>query len=209
MGDEFVIGTAEQGSFAGFPRTGVDVDGNFIVVWQEIDIPGLPDQDDSGITAQRRNIDGEPIGAQFQVNTTIEDRQKYPDVAVAPAGDFIVVWTDIDTAIFPPEGEIVAQLFDAEGQAVGGEFFVNSYTTGDQIFPRVAADGDGNFVVVWESDGSPGTDSVSESIQGRRISAMGTLDPQFQVNSYTTNRQLEPAIASAPDGNFYVTWRSF
>ena len=47
----------------------------------------------------------------------------------------------------------------APAQLLGTEFQVNSYTTGDQMYPRVAANAAGNFVVTWNSnlqDGSFG-----------------------------------------------------
>lgn len=91
-GDEFVVGTADQGSFAAFPRVGVHPAGNFIVVWEEFRVPGLPDQSRTGINAQIRDINGDPVGAQFQVNSTFEDDQRYPDIAIAPGGNFLVVW---------------------------------------------------------------------------------------------------------------------
>ena len=41
----------------------------------------------------------------------------------------------------------------------------------------------GGFVVVWRSDGSPGTDTDGRSIQGRVLDADGLPStPQFQVN---------------------------
>jgi hypothetical protein len=45
--------------------------------------------------------------------------------------------------------------------SVGEEFQVNCYTTDFQRRPAVAADLQGNFVVVWQSDGSYGTDTAS------------------------------------------------
>ena len=46
----------------------------------------------------------------------------------------------------------VSPLLPCEALALvplGPEFQVNSYTTNNQWFPSVAADDDGNFVVVW------------------------------------------------------------
>ena len=45
-------------------------------------------------------------------------------------------------------------------------------TTGSQYGPAVAATAAGNFVVVWDSFGSAGTDA-SSSIQARRYDAVG------------------------------------
>ena len=92
---------------------------------------------------------------------------------------------------------------------VGFEFLVNTYTSDRQLSPAVAVAPDGDFVVVWESDGSPGNDTSSSSIQGQRFAADGNpLGAQFQVNKYTTSRQDSPAVAKGPGGKFVVVWES-
>lgn len=91
-------------------------------------------------------------------------------------------------------------------QVLGSEFQVNSYTTGLQRSSDVAADGLGGFVVVWASVGQDGADY---GVFGRRFSPTGTpLGLDFQVNSYTTDRQNYPAVASDGPGNFVVAWSS-
>ena len=80
----------------------------------------------------------------------------------------------------------------AGAQAVGSEFQINTYTTGRQLTASVgahlvAADASGNFVVVWQSVGQDGSD---DGIFGQRYDSEGVvLGSEFQVNSYTTNRQ--------------------
>src|SRR5262249_9561399 len=63
------------------------------------------------------------------------------------------------------------QRYDSTGTPLGGEFQVNTYTTSGQGRPAVAGDGAGNFVVVWESGGSAGSDTFGLSIQGQRYTA--------------------------------------
>src|SRR4029453_2928607 len=92
----------------------------------------------------------------------------------------------------------------------GGEFQVKTYTTGYQGQTWVASDANGNFVVVWRSDGSAGTDTSAASIQGQRYDSSGSaIGGQFQVNTYTTNGQYWPAVASGASGNFVVVWDSY
>ena len=107
-------------------------------------------------------------------------------------------------------GSIQGQRYDSAGAPQGGEFQVNSYTTSDQSFPAVASDAAGNFVVVWKSDGSAGTDTSACSIQGQRYDSAGAPQGgEFQVNSYTTGDQRYPAVASDAGGNFVVVWQSY
>jgi hypothetical protein len=149
-------------------------------------------------------------GDEFQVNTYTPDYQSEGVVAFGADGSFVVVWDSYGSSGPDQDGwGIVARRFDARGVPLGGEFQVNSYTTGRQVLPRVAADAQGSFVVVWESYGSPGDDSWWYSIQARRFDAAGVpLGPQFQVNTYTTDSQSRPDVAALSPQGFVVIWGS-
>jgi hypothetical protein len=73
--------------------------------------------------------------------------------------------------------------------------------------PSVAADATGDFVVAWQAwgqDGSLGT------VVAQRYDASGNLrGAEFQVNTYTTDSQRAPSVASDTVGNFVVTWHSY
>lgn len=189
-----------------------DAAGNFVVVWRRTGGSGAGDYGD--IFGQRFTANGSPVGDEFQVNTTTPDIQWHPALAVAPGGDFIVAWDSVETSHADDRSGVVARRFAADATPLGDEFQVNSYTTEKQRFPAVAVDADGDFVVVWESDGSYGTDShptnPSKSVQGQRFSAAGALlGGEFQVNSYTTRDQYAPSIAMDSNGDFQVVWTSY
>lgn len=150
-------------------------------------------------------------GPQFQVNTYTTDRQTLPSVAVAPDGRFVVVWTSrgSDNGDMSAES-ILGQRFTSNGVPIGDEFLVNTYTTNEQTRPAVAVSANGDFVVVWQSDGSDNGDTSSESIQGQRFASDGLAQgAQFRVNSYTTSYQRFPSVAMAEDGDFVVAWESY
>ena len=89
---------------------------------------------------------------------------------------------------------------------VGPEFRVNTFTAAAQSWASATADASGNFVVVWASDAQDGSE---RGIFGQRYSSAGpALGPEFRVNSYTTDDQAYPAVASDASGNFIVVWRS-
>ena len=67
------------------------------------------------------------------------------------------------------DSSIQGQRYTSDGSPVGSQVQVNTYTTGSQEYSSVSLDSDGDFVVVWESDGSEGTDSSSTSIQARQF----------------------------------------
>ncbi len=60
-----------------------------------------------------------------------------------------------------------AQRFDATGSMVGDQFEVNTYTFHLQHEISVAVQPSGDFLIVWESRGSNGTDTSYTSIQGQ------------------------------------------
>jgi hypothetical protein len=208
VGPQFQVNTFTN-SYQGSPKVAADDVGNFVVVWESFGSPGN-DASEWSIQGQRFDETGLPLGAQFQVNGYTTDRQIHPGVAVDSAGNFVVVWSSFGS----PGNDnlansIQARLFDAAGTPSGAQFQVNGYTTGYQFNPAVAADADGNFVVVWGSVGSYGTDTSSSSIQGRRYDGGGApLDVQFQVNTYTTYNQHQPALALDARGHFVVAWQS-
>ena len=71
----------------------------------------------------------------------------------------------------------------------------------------MSLDADGDFVVVWNSVGSSGTDTDGFSIQGQRYASNGSpVDSQFQVNTYTTGGQSDPSVSLDADGDFVVVW---
>ncbi len=150
---------------------------------------------------------------EIQLNSYTTGDQWPSSVAALPDGRYVTVWLSEGSAGTDSSGESVqARLIDAHGTPLGpSEFQVNTYTTGNQEWPSVAADSEGNFVVVWNSDGSLGGDDDRTSVQARRFRSDGTpLDPvEFQVNSYTTSYQGGQDVAVLPGGGFVVVWSSY
>jgi hypothetical protein len=92
---------------------------------------------------------------------------------------------------------------------IANQIQVNTTIGSAQQQPAVATDAAGNFVVVWESYSSSGSDGDSRSIQARRYTAAGTpAGPDFQVNTSTANSQKAPAVAMNAHGAFVVVWES-
>ena len=101
---------------------------------------------------------------------------------------------------------LVPSPHPATAQLLGPEFQVNSYTTSHQASPAVAADGSGNFVVVWESYYQDG--SLWGAFGQRFNSAGSPVGSEFQVNIFTTGAQGAVAVAGGVSGSFVVVWES-
>ena len=174
--------------------------GEFIVTWESFGADAFF----FGVAAQRYSSSGDPLGGEFVVNSFTTNQQRFPTVAVNPAGDALVAWRTDDTPQSSDEQAFVTQLFDSAGNPVGGESQLVAFA-GLNADVRTAAStrGDG-FVVVWEEFDGDHTD-----IMGRIIDADGNpTDDSFLVNTYTTGAQAAPAVAGRAGRGFVVVWQS-
>jgi hypothetical protein len=207
-GSEFQVNTYTVFD-QGHPSVSADADGDFVVVWFSTGSSGT-DTSLQSIQGQRYASGGSTQGAEFQINTYTTGIQDFPSVSADADRDFVVVWesagsSGTDTSL----QSIQRQRYASGGSTQGAEFQVNTYTTNAQLVLAVSADSDGDFVVVWESNGSSGTDTSGTSIQGQRYASDGSLrGSEFQVNTYTTLAQEDPFVAADTDGDFVVVWRS-
>jgi hypothetical protein len=101
----------------------------------------------------------------------------------------------------------------AQPAAVTPVFQVNTYTDGDQVWPVVAANDSGRFVVVWHStwlyEARPTQDGDSYGLFAQIFDASGErIGTEFRVNQTTAGAQEQPAVAMDEDGGFVVVWRS-
>ncbi|KAB2963521.1 MAG: hypothetical protein F9K18_08475 [Thermoanaerobaculia bacterium] len=208
LGEPFQVNSSTT-TWMGAPSVALAPSGRFVVAWEHYGSGGS-DADGMSIQARLHDENGFPIGSQFQVNTYTTGRQVYAALGADIAGNFVVVWQSDGSSGTDTDGQsILAQRFDPAGVALGGEIQVNSYTTGSQWHPAVAVSGDGSFLVTWASSGSPGNDSDSGSVQARRFDSAGLPSgAQFQVNTYTTDTQWQPAAAVDGRGDFVIVWYS-
>ena len=105
--------------------------GGFVIVWSSLGQDGFL----WGIYAQRFDASGEPLEAEFQVNTYTTGAQTHPGVDSDEFGNFVVAWSSQDQ-----DGDgtgIFAQRFNRRGDRLGTEFQVNTTTANDQRFPAV------------------------------------------------------------------------
>ena len=145
-----------------FPDVAMDAAGNFTITWSG---------DQSGtfnVYAQSYLSSGAANGGVFQVGAAIGQPQVYSSVAFAGNGDPIITWSS-DNQDGSGYG-VYAQQFTPSGTAVGSEFQVNTYTTGDQEYSSVAGAANGNFTIVWTSNGKDGS---GYGVYGQNFTAGG------------------------------------
>jgi hypothetical protein len=164
LGPEFQVNALTSGSQIA-PRLGMDpLSGDFVVAWESA-WPTVEYQ----VKARRYKADGTPRGDELLVSDGEPGSQGPLALAVAPGGEFLVAWRQTPSPPASCPCPILARRFHADGTPVAPAFPVSSLVTGGMTTPSsVAVDGDGNFLVFWESYGSAGSDSEGSSVQGAR-----------------------------------------
>src|SRR5262245_46983755 len=100
LGSEFRVNrTAGRASF-GSPAVAVDAQGGSVVVWANV-------TDLDGILGQRFDSAAAPLGTEFRVSS--DAITAGPAVALAPAGDFFVVWGS--------DNRVLGRRYDSTGAA--------------------------------------------------------------------------------------------
>ena len=153
LGAEFQVSNLGSGYRA---RVAVAGGGDFVVVWNG---SGAFD----GVFGRRFDAAGTALGPAFQVNTYTTGVQYKAEVATDEIGNFIVTWTNDQAG----NADIFAKRYDSSGTVRGPEFQVNTQPFG--LYPGLASDAVGNFVVTWTGD-----DGSVLGVFGRRF---GGLQP--------------------------------
>jgi hypothetical protein len=208
VGSEFLVNTTTAGNQS-YPAVAMDGAGDFVVTWHSQQDGVFQDNYlgytlSYGIYAQRYHSNGTLNGSEIQVNTFTTGNQNTPAVAMDSAGDFVIAWNS-----YGQDGEaygVYARKYGSNGVSSGSEFQVNTYTTGFELSPSVAMDAGGDFVIAWCSFGQDG-DYFGIFAQ-RYNNAAEPQGTEFQVNTFTTTAQSNPAVAMDSGGDFVITWQS-
>lgn len=185
-----------------FPEMAMDAEGNFVVVWVGTDGPYPYNE---GIYGQRFSSNGVPQGEEFRVNTTIDNAQISPSVAMAADGSFAVVWES-----YAQGGNgwgMYGQRYASGGTPIGGEFRIRAQNALDYFFPKIAMGARGDFVVTWTHLDGPCC--TPRGVFAQRYAVDGTPQgSEFRVNTTTANDQQMPSAAVDAHGNFVIVWQS-
>jgi hypothetical protein len=198
FGAEFFINA--KPSVCRYPDVAVDANGNFAVVW-------LQDKTGNSIMGRLFDPNGMPRTDTFEVNTIGFSSITRPSIAMDAAGNFVVTW-DGDPNLAGMD-DIHARLYDVNGTSFGEQFLVNTTLTGAQQYPQAAMNDEGEFVIVWDCQIDPNSESERD-IFGRRFDSLGVpLGGEFQINTFVADDQRSPAVAIGPDARFIAVWQSY
>ena len=174
-------------------------DGAFAVVW----IQGQPYPQSDQINARLFSAACAPLGEPFTVNDVDTGDERYPDIAMDAAGNFIVVWDGLDQEW----AGIFARFFDSNGAPRGPQFRVNQRQQFSQYYPSVGMDAAGNAVIAFASDVERIGSDYNVDVLARRYAADGTpVGNVFNPRGATPHGEYLPEVVVAPSGRFAIMW---
>lgn len=172
--------------------------GGWVVTWASY----LQDGSGAGVYQQVFDANGMPVGAETQVNTTVEGDQDMPIVKSLADGGWIVAWGG--QGVFTPG--IHLQVYNADGTPRGEETQVNTNDSNPQGLRTLVPLADGGWVVNWISNGQDGSGA---GIYQQAFHADGSkLGAETQVNTYTAGNQFPGGTHALDDGGWVVVWTS-
>ena len=200
---EFLINSEDVTGDQRYPAVDMDVNGNFTVAWQSNEDDATNGQ---GWDIYRKlyNIDGNLIGSRFRVNSTVSRNQMRPTVAVNENHVFVGFMSQFGVDDYAIRGRFYQA---SNGVTLQSVFTINSGSSDHVAHVEADMDGDGQVVIVWQSENQDGS--------GNGIYAAGYEQPnvqvfsEIQVNTTTAANQEEPAVACDSAGNTMVVWSSF
>lgn len=142
-------------------------------------------------------------GTEYAIVGSMPGDQVMPDMAVTPAGGFIV-WQDNIT-----DGSgfgISARRVDSTLSGSLSTFRVNQQGTNDQENPRVAMLKNGGAAFVWQG-GKMGYQHIFARFLTPTNTFLTTTD--LVVSTFTNNFQINPAVTTLNNSNVVVVWGSF
>ena len=189
-------------------------DGSSVVVWSSQVAEGA--QPLNGIRIRRFDATGAAVGEMFRIDVLPGDLARKPSVDIAPDGSrFVVAWEG-GAQGRRTRRRVWARVFDSAGVPLGVDFRVDQHRMTHEQWglprgyyrdPRVSMAPNGEFVVVWRSEGATSCDRFN--ISARRFSPIGRpLGDEFVVNSIRRWSQLNPDVDHDAAGGFVVVWQS-
>ena len=184
LGPQIQVDTFD-GSSRNLPAIATSGDGAFMTTWEE--------SANEKIKARVFDSVGNAVGDEFEVGDVSSADVAGPEVVSDPRGRFLVVWDQVGSrAPVHIEESIQARWFDSGGTALTPQFQINTVTTEDQDDVDVAMGPEGQFIVVFQSDASAGTDSAGDSAQARLFAVDSDFDSVLDgVDNCPTDANLD------------------
>lgn len=203
-------------------------DSTYLVVWSGVSTATSGSQQKFEIFGQLLDSDGNKIGSDFQISSTLAENDlrldaENPSIAYNTVdNNFLVVWDApasffaINSTAVNDQNEIFGQLLTSDGSEIGTDFRISDMGPPGQVDfdaqnPDVAYNPvQNNYLVVWSGDDARSQNEIYGQFISSNGAEIGTNDfrisdmgPDGDVNFAAVN----PSISyNMHDNNFLVVW---
>ncbi|RJF96460.1 hypothetical protein D3870_21820 [Noviherbaspirillum cavernae] len=181
----------ETGNASGafVPHIAIDAGGNAIAVWCQTDGTRF------SIWANRYSAGSGWGSAQLIESDNASDAYD-PRIAFDAAGNALVVWTQSDGTRF----NVWANRYTV-GTGWGAAQLIETDNAGDALFPRIAIDGSGNALAVWQQ-----SDGAQIDIRANRYTVGAGWGTAQLIETGNAGDARLPQIAFDASGNALAVW---
>ncbi|MBW1686587.1 MAG: exo-alpha-sialidase, partial [Deltaproteobacteria bacterium] len=196
------------------PHLTTDGQGTWVAVWYASDSLGGTIGTDYDILVARSTDDGVTWTPPVALNTNAGSdgwNDIHPQVATDGEGTWVAVWNGVGDAIGAEWDILVARSTDGGGTWTA-PVALNTNAgndAGDDLYPQLATDGQGNWVVVWQSDDSlAGTIGGDDDILVARSTDGGaTWTPPAALDTSSNEPDCRPQLATDREGNWVAVFQ--
>lgn len=166
---------------------------------------------DIALTANFAPVPLLPSGSEFSILGAVPGDQVWPSISLSESGGCLA-WQD--------------NWVDRKGGGIGccllnGNFAatprvrVNKVVAGNQFKPQAELLANGNIVFVWQGSATVGRKPniyarfAKNSAKGGTGYGTNFYTADVQVNTDTSDQQVDPAVAGLPDGSAIIAWSSY
>lgn len=191
---------ASTGAYS--PAVAINPNSTIMVVWADEIKSGL-----TKVYGRLYHPTGEARSDEFRIDQSTDDVSSVSgriDIATDAAGNFYVVWEDARKL---RNYQIYARVFNPEGKALTSEFLidVDAITSNTAREPSLAINKQDILAVTWIRNSA---EVIVKFFKIANQTELSLLQPAARIdqNSRKDPQGKDPRIASAPDGEFVITW---
>ena len=178
-------------------QSAISLKGGYIV-WQD----NATDESGYGVSAIKLDINANPVGSPFRVNTQVIGDQEKPQVGVLNNGGAFFAWEAGETGFRRVQFRVSNEL----GFFSKGEEFATGADSGEQTDPSLAVLRSGDVMLSWTDYLMDGD---MKGLSAKLVDSRGeTLIGPFRLNKFTLGNQYGSKLQALPNGGVAAVWIS-
>lgn len=184
------------------PKLDFDKEGNFVVTWQDYRRTININSPRPNIYFQKFDRSGNRLGNNVLVNEIL-DTSLTPNVAVAPNGNFGIVWIERNSFVKDRE-RLNLRLYKKNGEPITSPIRLNDTLESGTANPNIICNANGMFVISWVH---LSLQSSRQNVFLQRVDSIGIKQGRnIIVSDHWASTNISSDITNNANGNFIICW---